>query len=294
MSVRHGESGVGHKRTTSGCPLGSSRPPRPARRLSPQRRPSSASSCLIAALALAFWLRIFAMQIYQNFIDDDQYHPPITAIKIKPTAFTVESNAYQELISGAPKNSSLGALSFGVAAGYTAKGRLCALAIARGYTVVLLQMDGSARGARDGGKPPPSWVEFLQALLADEETFIIGFDLAPLALSLFSDCTTLLANGVDLQSAVSHLLPDTMPKDSRRPFDTVRYCVEEHKGVNEDNIDLAFMSEEIPENKNKEALMNVVKRAWVAYYISTIPTMEPIIYGSKKVNTVGMAPAVSI
>jgi hypothetical protein len=227
------------------------------------------------------------MQVYQNFTDENI--PPIRTIRIKSSAFTEDSEAFRALTDPIDLPS-IGSLSVGIAGGYTKSGRLPWLAIARGETAILLQMEGSTRRA----KSKPAWASLLeQHVLANERVFVLGFGIGPLSLALYYHHTLLVSNAVDLSSVVAASIPESDAVDAAQnlksnphPYGVIRHVIiDEDVEVYKENIDLAFATEEIFEEKEKEGIMAMVKRAWIAHYISTIPTMESTFYDCNKIDT---------
>jgi len=186
----------------------------------------------------------------------------------------------------------------GVAASYLDNGRIDRLAISTMEKCIVVKFHNQGRRP-DGSNPPAlepaeqvrvaAWSTALQSLiLCRNSGVLLGFDLAPLAMSLYRAHGIRLANGVDIQSFLA--LEDPGDRD-RRPLHAIQTLLgEADMKIHTDNIAYAFR------NATQRAGLTVqqlVQRAWMAQFLYTYQngasTLDPV----KRIDTNSMPNTVS-
>ena len=205
--------------------------------------------------------------IEQNFVDENI--PPIKAKKLQLSGLTL--TALRQYLP--PPDTALPPC-IGIAPGYTKTGKLCALIIVAGSNAVVMQMSGSSGGKN--GEPSKGALILQEELFTNPSCAVLAFDLAPIALSLYNDHRIRLTMGIDIQSA----LPIG---ESRSVIEAIKFAVGDQAEIWEENINSSFNN--LIFSDDRKTIMLLVSRAWCAYYMSTLPLMENLLYCAEKINT---------
>jgi hypothetical protein len=202
--------------------------------------------------------------IEQNFIDEPV--DPINVYKVQLSKLNGEKLA--ELF-GSPRPRAIG-----VTPAHSKNGKLAVLVIAAASTALVVQMSGGG-GGKNSKSAGASVLE--DELLAHTDCSILGFDLERVALSLYQDFQLGMTEGIDIQS--------TVPMNgSREPLQAFRLAVGDQASIWESNVVAAFNN--FTASEDKKLLLFMVSRAWSAWYISTLSTMENLLYLSPKIDTI--------
>ena len=201
------------------------------------------------------------------------------------TVQTVHENELTSAVLDAFFDSSPPSQSIGLSPAYCS-GNLNTLAIAVTASVLLVQFS-SKKKDRDAAKAGSGSQARVGRKLLEEKVLcrpygnVVAFDLAPLALILYSDHGLRLNNGVDIQSCCH-------PKD-RLPLFSIKQAAADIE-LFEDNVITAFRSLEFDQNDTRELTL----RAWVSHYITQLAGQEEIFEKAVKVNTMAFSDTVSV
>jgi regulator of nonsense transcripts 1 len=162
--------------------------------------------------------------------------------------------------------------ALGLAGGFVPTGELAMIAIADTSTIVIIEfkLNKSKGNEHDERCVTPdntvvARVFLTQNLLRRNTGFLYAFDIAPIALALSQTLDLRIANAIDVQCAGSA---------SRAPL--VKQAVGDLHRVYDVNINQVFRNDNIidylPTAKNGTTPLAL--HAWIAHYISQLPTME--------------------
>ncbi|KAG2128080.1 hypothetical protein BD769DRAFT_732626 [Suillus cothurnatus] len=167
--------------------------------------------------------------------------------------------------------------ALGLAGGFAPTGELAMLAIADASTIVIVKFElGKSKGNEHDERPvtPTSKVDntaarvFLtQNLLRRTTGFLYAFDIAPIALALSQTLDLRIANAIDIQSAGSK---------TRAPLTTIKQAIGDLHHIYDENINKVFRDDTIIDHflAAKNGTSSLAQRAWIAYYVSQLSTME--------------------
>lgn len=163
--------------------------------------------------------------------------------------------------------------ALGLAGGFAPTGELAMLAIADASTIVNIEFKlKKSKGNEHDERPvtPDNTAArmFLQQNLLHRNTgFLYAFDIAPIALALSQTLDLRIANAIDMQCAGSA---------SRAPLVAIKQAVGDLHRVYDVNINKVFCNDNIidylPTATNGTTPLAL--RAWIAHYISQLPTMD--------------------
>lgn len=164
--------------------------------------------------------------------------------------------------------------ALGLAGGFAPTGELAMIAIADRSTIVIIEFKlKKSKGNEHDERPvtpdntAAARVFLTQNLLRRNTGFLYAFDIAPIALALSQTLDLRIANAIDMQCAGSA---------SRVPLVTVKQAIGDLHRVYDVNINQVFRNDNIidylPTAKNGTTPLAL--RAWIAHYISQLPTME--------------------
>ncbi|KAK7050877.1 hypothetical protein VNI00_004989 [Paramarasmius palmivorus] len=215
----------------------------------------------------------------QNLIDGGSQYSNLNTQSIK--YHVVEESKLEDVTIDVFLERNPGPL--GISPGYDQQTKaLAALAIVGGKLCLVVEFPGNrpekrrrGKGSRNGkgndneaSKELPVQREWIQRVLA-HPAGIFAFDLAPLALTLYSDLGLRIYQGVDIQSALeASLEPEERPKDRMDPLHAIIQCLGEavkvHKSIVKDVFGDLFY--EAGDNSKE---LDMMQRAWAAYFIPT-------------------------
>jgi hypothetical protein len=226
-------------------------------------------------------MRTTTFEINQNLIDEHIPRILVQSIHEKELSPDILDKLFAE--SDSPTQ------SVGLSAAYSS-GNLNSLAVATASNVLIIQFYSSKpkREGRDNistshrAQPQKSASRKLleERVLCRPTGKIVAFDLAPLALLLFSDHNLRLANGVDIQSGCS--------ARDRLVVTSIKVAAGDVE-VFEENIILFFSNLEHDPTRSRELAL----RAWMSYYMTQFAGMEERLEKAVKINTQSFTETVS-
>ena len=217
-------------------------------------------------------------------LDQTFVNEPISRLTVQ----TIRENELTSDVLDAFFASSPPSQSIGLSPAYSS-GNLNTLAIAVTPSVLLVQFS-SKKKDRDAAKAGSGSQARTGRKLLEERVLcrpygnVVAFDLAPLALILYSDHGLRLNNGVDIQSCC-------YPKD-RIPLFSIKQAAADIE-LFEDNVISAFRSLEFDQNDQNNT-RELALRAWVSHYITQLAGMEERFEKAVKVNTMAFSDTVSV
>jgi hypothetical protein len=187
-----------------------------------------------------------------------------------------------------------GANNLGLAASYLDDGRVDRLAICAMERCLVFRFSypKSPNRSRGQSSPPLSqtdkesdakWAENLQKLvLCRDSGTLVGFDLAPLAMSLYRSRDIRVKNAIDIQSFITLQDPED---DNRRPLHSIKMLLGDHDPevtVREENITYTFRN---ATEKAGVTLPYLVQRAWIAQFLYNHSNGASALDEVKKIDT---------
>ncbi|KAJ3515427.1 hypothetical protein NLJ89_g1766 [Agrocybe chaxingu] len=154
----------------------------------------------------------------------------------------------------------------GLSPGFDEDGRLVALAIADDTQCRIIEFQHSRRGKKAAALPKTilDGRQILQdCILCRPVGDLFAFDMAPLAMSIYSDLDARVTNAVDIQSA----FPVKNPVVDRKPLVAIKAAIGESDiKIREDNVrDLFFYPTYSEDNRNR--VSDLAIRAWVSQFL---------------------------
>lgn len=211
-------------------------------------------------------------------IDQNVIDAPVDSIVVRNIAISqLTLDILQESLPP-PKS---GQFRVGLAQGYTNTGKLSVLVVVVESNALLINMSGSTKkGTLTAG------AQILEDfILTNPEVGIVAFDLTRLALSLYDDRGLHTTGGVDLLTAVPIGGHDGA-------VHAIQFAVGGQYEIWQENVENTFAN--LLYSDDKRDGMHLVSRAWCAYFISGLGTMEDILYDCKKIDTAMFPPEVSM
>lgn len=164
---------------------------------------------------------------------------------------------------------------------------LAVLAIATATQVLLISLGGRTRAANlaAGVVAASAGQELLQQhVLLGTDRHIFAFDLAPLALVLYSQFRLHIQNGIDIQ--------DCLGGKDRSPLYALQQAVGEDVPIYPNSITSAFESLDY-DAKDKNTIHATALRAWAAQYIGALDGVQDLVYKARKIDTTKLTAQVS-
>ncbi|KAJ7593322.1 P-loop containing nucleoside triphosphate hydrolase protein [Mycena floridula] len=177
------------------------------------------------------------------------------------------------------------ATSLGLSSGYSADGRLIALAITvernslnegvKEFLCLVVKFSGKEQVA---DKVAARLTEFILCRNAGE---LFAFDMNPLAMSLYHDHRLRVTQAVDIQSAFQDVL------DPRVPLNAIRACLGDSNSIkaNARIIERVFRTNNFFGQEEQTELTNLIQRSWIACFLATYQNGAEMFAGSKRINT---------
>jgi len=188
----------------------------------------------------------------------DEQTPRIRVQTIREKELSPE--IFDDFFASSPQSQSIG-----LSPAYSS-GSLNTLAVANASNVLLIQFSS--------GKSNRTRQKLLEErVLCRPYGNIVAFDLAPLALALFSNHSLRLINGVDIQSSCG--------AKNRYPITSIKLATGDTE-IFEENIIIAFRDMEYDPERTRE----LSHRAWISQYVAHMVGMEDRFEKARKVNTV--------
>ena len=166
--------------------------------------------------------------------------------------------------------------ALGLAGTYSSTGELAMLAVADASTIVIIEFGSKKSKDNEHDDNQSSAIDKTAArlfltdnLLGRSTGFLYAFDIAPIALALSQTLNLRIANAIDMQCP-----------GSRAPLVTVKQAVGDLHPIYDDNIGGTFSINTITDDIfRSEAAANkfttpLALRAWIAHYLSQLPSME--------------------
>jgi hypothetical protein len=208
-------------------------------------------------------------QYEQNFLT--MPHPRISVETVWETELTSEAlTTFLDSCERKPR-------SIGLSPAYTLaeRGRLTCLAVAVGPRVLLIRL---RTGAKASGKVAAARAMLKEVLLCNPDNLLFAFDMHILALALYSDMRSPIANAIDIQSACTC-------EEAREVANAVAFAVSatQHPNILRANIIAAFSKEAFIWEERKPTALAF--RAWLSGFLPSVSDMEVRFYGTQKINT---------
>ena len=218
--------------------------------------------------------------IDQNLVD--VYHPSISVDRIDETDLTEEylDQFFADKKPSPPR-------FIGIAASYTPKGKIAVLAVSFLEKIFIVEFRGAGSEAAIGAR------SLLQEkILCSEDNDIVAFDIAPIALSLFSDKNLRMTTGIDFQS-----IGGDATALRRDPVLAIKFVVAGTKAessIYHENIRTAFR-DPIWDASNRSCEIWLALRAWAAGFFPTLDgSLEEKFRQIARVNTALRSELVSL
>ncbi|KAG1778310.1 hypothetical protein EV702DRAFT_1095532 [Suillus placidus] len=180
--------------------------------------------------------------------------------------------------------------ALGLAGGYAPTGELAMLAIADASTIIIIDFKLKKSKGNEHDKrriTPVSKVDttaarvfMTQNLLRRTTGFLYAFDIARVALALSQTLDLRIANAIDMQSA-------GLKGRASSPLVTIKQAVGDLHHVFDVNIDKVFRDDTVDDSLPtfKNGITPLAQRAWIAHYLSQLPTMEDHLAQVPQVDT---------
>ncbi|KAM6504475.1 P-loop containing nucleoside triphosphate hydrolase protein [Amanita muscaria] len=164
----------------------------------------------------------------------------------------------------------------GISPGYSRHGRLSALAVVDDeHCRIILFKGGNNQRAKNS--------EHLGALqeqvLCRAAGNLLAFDMAPLAMLLYSGFGIRITNAIDIQSGFSAV--------DRKPLSAIRKLVGDTAPVNAENVESVFR-EPLFDSDNRHHAIDLATRAWVSQFLATYENGSEIFDKVRPINTKDM------
>lgn len=226
-----------------------------------------------------------ARSIFQNLIDLD-----IGSIEIKQIQICDSENDYTDLCTIAERNEGC---TLGLAATYVPiDGSLRQVAIADAASVIVLNFKRD-KNNECGRVQLSEGLEYLHTHVLRRETgFLCAFNLAPIALGLWSKTGFEMQHGVDLQSLqYAGASPNPNRRSPRDPCAMITFAVDGEKKLHRENIRQIF-EDECYRTREGDPVAPLAQRAWVAHYVANLETMTHRITNVRKIDMDRVPPSV--
>lgn len=183
----------------------------------------------------------------------------------------------------------------GISPGYDQTGRLVALSIADKENCRIVEFarpPGGRQGNRQSPTPPKSIVDGRKSLqdsvLCRPAGDVYAFDMANIAMSLYSDVSLRIARAVDIQSAFP---PKGREPPNREPLHSIESCVGEepdpvHKiKINVKNVESLFLQPVYNPEEDPHTVVDLAVRAWVSQFLAGYGNGAEVFDKVERINT---------
>ncbi len=225
------------------------------------------------------------IEIVQNLI----HHPNYYHLRIRQLV-VYEADITELLLKVFSTNRDSGAERadpLGLSVGYTEEGKLAALAIADEARCCIIEFNSRS--------PPPTRQEKMELLQKHVLCRTIGeiyaFDVAQIAMVLWSELGVKVARAVDIQSSFS----DSDSSAERTPLFAIQACfgASDNCKLNEKNIDRAFNDLTYNRDEINRMRVDILERAWISRLLPSHENGISTFSTAKHIDTNGLDGQVS-
>ncbi|KIY44153.1 hypothetical protein FISHEDRAFT_78066 [Fistulina hepatica ATCC 64428] len=185
----------------------------------------------------------------------------------------IDSNLFDVFVDG---------VRLGLSAGFSAEdSRIECLAICSDSTCLIVEFKYPASSRRSevlAATLRPGLEILRDRVLCRDTIMLLAFDLAPLAMALYSDLGIVILNGIDIQSGYLELV-------DRRPVDVIKDAVGDNSEVRESNVERAFASAARFSASNRQRYIDLTEIAWISQFVGNVGNGFETLDKVKRIDT---------